>query len=151
MAGGYLLFFLPLIIILALLIYLKYLAKQAPCLTEISLIILTDNCGEIVEGAIRELKSFYSLDPRCEIIIVDKFSEDDTWKIVSQLAKSYNYLLCQDGPDELTAYSTGKRMASGERVYLISINESSSYPKIKNKLDNIKRDMLKEDYYKIVM
>lgn len=147
----YIIFLLPLIIIFSLLIYLQYLSRRVPYEAEISLLILTNNCQEIIEGAIKEIKSFCLLYPWCEVIIVDRFSEDDTWKILFRLAKKNNFRVMQDGPDELTAYTAGKKISSGERLYLLSIDGNSSYPKIKKRLENIKKDAWKQDYYNIVM
>ncbi len=130
--------FIFLMIFLTAVFFVKELKVNTLEEKKVSFLLITNNCQDIVEGTVLEIIRFCVYYPWCEIIIVDRYSYDDTYNILLHLAKKYSIHLIQDGPDEIMAFRIGKGMCIGKKICLVFIDRDSSYKTILKKLHTLK-------------
>jgi glycosyltransferase involved in cell wall biosynthesis len=132
-------------------IFIKKIKENSFKEKKVSFLLITQDCQDIIEGTILQIVRFCIYYPWCEIIVVDRYSKDDTYNILLRIAKKYSIHLIQNGPDEIKSFRIGKSMCTGKKICLIIIDENSSYKKIFAKIHNIKNELWKQDLYKTVI
>lgn len=120
---------------LLLLIFVFFIKTQIKQKNTKAIVVVTRDCEEICEGILRELYFKLRNIGACNFIVIDRYSKDNTYKILNILAKKHNFQVIRDKKQDVQNFVPTKEFE------IIEINETTSYKKIFKNINEIRHSL----------